>query len=406
MDNGIIHVEEFDTFEQIQRFVSRWDHLVEQTTGCIFLTYDWCRVWWEYYGQGRQMKILLFWEQDQIVGLLPLFYEKIRIGFIPVTVMKLISSDFMRPVLGLPILWEYMTEVIKTFKLWLQKKHFIELVNLGPLSELYSDISSVCDVLHGNFNNQIAIIQTGKPQMCFPLPPTWQEYYDSIPKKMKHEYSRKRRKLNRLLGNSEDIELIVEYAIPENFDQYFEECYHMHQEHWKNLNRSGHFGDWPYSKEFHNEIGKIQLSKNRLRLMRVRAGDCVLGFKYAYSFGIHYVEYLQARNESEDLQKASPGELVFFEQVKNAIADGCLFIDSLMGDFQHKKHLGAKSLPVFNHFLIRKGIFSKVKYLLVKYYARMLNFIYYQLWFCRLAPKLKMSRGKLLNKWIRTNLFC
>ena len=50
----------YDSFESLASMAGQWDNFVESVGGEIFLSYDWCRVWWKYYSKNRELKVLVF----------------------------------------------------------------------------------------------------------------------------------------------------------------------------------------------------------------------------------------------------------------------------------------------------------------------------------------------------------
>jgi CelD/BcsL family acetyltransferase involved in cellulose biosynthesis len=49
-------------------------------SGNMFLSPDWLQPWWEHFGEGREQQILCVRENGRLIGLLPLFAEKVRLG--------------------------------------------------------------------------------------------------------------------------------------------------------------------------------------------------------------------------------------------------------------------------------------------------------------------------------------
>jgi len=101
-----IEVEAYRDFEACSGIREEWDFLVEALEGEIFLTYDWCRVWWKYYGKGRKLLILVFRCQGKVVGLLPVFHERIWLGPLSSRVVKIVGTDFTPITVTIPIIHE------------------------------------------------------------------------------------------------------------------------------------------------------------------------------------------------------------------------------------------------------------------------------------------------------------
>ena len=81
-----ITVEIYHIFDALANMQQEWDDFIESVGGEIFLTYDWCRIWWKYYGHKRDLTIFVFRNGGEICGILPLFREKIWIGPLSIAV--------------------------------------------------------------------------------------------------------------------------------------------------------------------------------------------------------------------------------------------------------------------------------------------------------------------------------
>ena len=83
----------YSAIEDAEPIRKEWDDFIEKETGDVFLTYDWCRVWWRHYGNRREPLIYVFRDGGEICGILPMFRERIRLGPVSTTVVKLMCSD-------------------------------------------------------------------------------------------------------------------------------------------------------------------------------------------------------------------------------------------------------------------------------------------------------------------------
>ena len=90
----MITFQKFQNFEEAEPIKSEWDQFVEAQTADIFLTYDWCRIWWKYYGRKREPLLFVFRNNGQICGILPMFRGKIRLGPFSARVVKLMCTDY------------------------------------------------------------------------------------------------------------------------------------------------------------------------------------------------------------------------------------------------------------------------------------------------------------------------
>ena len=71
-----VSVEVFNSFEAISR--EEWDAFVLSVEGDIYVTHDWCRIWWKHY-ENRDLRIFLFRAAGNLVGIVPVFIERLRL---------------------------------------------------------------------------------------------------------------------------------------------------------------------------------------------------------------------------------------------------------------------------------------------------------------------------------------
>ena len=75
-----MNIEVFQSFDDAKALQKEWDEFIARIDGEIFLTYDWCRIWWKYYGRGRDLKIFVMRQDGAIIAILPVFLEKLGIA--------------------------------------------------------------------------------------------------------------------------------------------------------------------------------------------------------------------------------------------------------------------------------------------------------------------------------------
>ena len=84
-------IEDFETFLSLK---NAWNSLVEKSSiNSIFLSHEWIRCWWEAYGQGNQLSILLFQEGNDLKGIAPLMISKVFFRGLPVKRISFIEND-------------------------------------------------------------------------------------------------------------------------------------------------------------------------------------------------------------------------------------------------------------------------------------------------------------------------
>ena len=81
------------TFDHLDELRKTWDAAVLELGGTIYMTYDWVRVWWEFYGIGKELRIFIFRAGDKIVGIVPVYIDSWGCWPIRFKVAKLVGSN-------------------------------------------------------------------------------------------------------------------------------------------------------------------------------------------------------------------------------------------------------------------------------------------------------------------------
>jgi len=322
------------------------------------------------------------------------------VGKLPVKAVRLVDSDHVLSHFSLPLLSDYIEEVIKGLADFLRKEKW-DILHLGPIAGLYEHHVELREALEKSFHGSCSVLEEdGGIQTYYKLASTWKEQFSGLKKQERKRIRRSYRKIN-----SGGLTLTSELTSAVNLDEKFREFVHTHQRFWRYMGRGGHFGDWPDSYEFHHEVARVQLERDRLKLLEIRLSDNCYAYKYGYRFGKRHFEVLPGRSQSKSLSHINLGRISFAEQAKNAIQDGVRYIDSMRGRYEYKLKLGGELFRMSNIYVIPKRIFSMIRVMAFRVLARLLNLCYYRIWFLKITPKLPLRPRPLWRIWIRTNTF-
>ncbi len=397
----VITVDVYTDFMQIQHLHREWDDFVEENGGDIFMAYDWGRIWWKYYGKNRDLRIFIFRSNGNLVGIIPLFFEKLWLGPVFVKAGKIVGSDYTLSQFSIPIASDHIKAVVDNFCDLISKEYW-DILHIGPIAGLYGDYDDLKNAFNQSPCGSLSIVSEVKGVQ------TYLELFDSWETQLSH-FSKKqrgniRRSYRSICETTKDKFLPInsQLVTSQDFERTFREFVRAHQSYWRELGKAGHFGDWPNAQLFHHEVATAQLKYHRLRLLRVDLGELCLGHKYGYKFGDKYFALLNAQSPMSNLQKFGIGRILFGEQVKTAIAEGVRYIDSMRGKYEHKLHLGGELYPIRSLYVTRQRSEVRIRVYLFRLCARLLNLLYYRIWFARIAPKLPFKRRPLWKLWIRT----
>lgn len=399
-----IEVKLYCSFEELASLRPQWDALAESVGSEIFLTYDWCRIWWKYYGKNRDLRVWAFRKGGDLVGIVPLFLEKIWLGPVSVRAAKLVGSDHTMAQFSLPIAGEHIAEVIEGLSESLLKEKW-DVMHIGPIAGLYAHYETLKGAVIEAFGATCGVSCKEKQvQTYFFVADTWDAHLESLSKNARKSIRRKYTALQDVM-QSRPGELTSNFATIQNVDDMFSGFVHMHQKHWKKRGKPGHFGDWPDSFDFHKEMARAQLPYDRLRLMQIRWGECCLAYEYAYKFGDGYLAFLNSRTDLEEVAELGVGTIIFAEQIKKAIVENIRHIDDMRAEYDYKLRMGGKLFPMRDIYIYRKQPLGLARVYVFRLLSKLLHLCYYKIWYIRIAQKLPLRRRALWRIWIRSNAF-
>jgi len=289
--------------EQFKNLREEWNRLLQRSyANTIFLTWEWLYAWWEVFGAGGKLFIVVVRDQSgMLVGLAPLFIRKTRYYKFPVREMAFIGmglsdrQDFIISGENINIIDEIISKIQENIGKWdivcleqipddslLAKKEFTKYF----LPEI--ELSSLCPFikLEGN----------------------WETYFKSIKRDFRTEIRNRIKKLNEI-GNWEfkvdrkpiDVEMLINSI--KDIEQRSRKM-----EIEKDLLSSFK------NRAFLSKVCNFCTENNWLDFSTLR----IAGKLVAYSLGFIYNETHYGYNTAYDKEffKLSPGKIVINEKIK------------------------------------------------------------------------------------------
>src|ERR1700687_3903806 len=76
----MLSVAQYQSWDELQALRELWNPLLFQSiSDTVFLTWEWCAVWWKNYGAGRRLFVLAAWEGKEVVGIAPFYVDEVRL---------------------------------------------------------------------------------------------------------------------------------------------------------------------------------------------------------------------------------------------------------------------------------------------------------------------------------------
>lgn len=380
---------------------AEWDAFVQGHGGELYMTYDWCRLWWEHYHSGRVLRVFVGRDgAGSLVGLLPMFVETIWLGPVRLRWAKFVGCDFLpsvlSPVLAAPYAAAMLRQVIAT----LIQKDNCDAVALGSLSDgsgVPAQVRAACAGLNGLATLAQDVSMT--IHTTFKLPSNFDAYLGSLNKRQKQNL---RRDLNLFSKNFASRVDVVRDG--EELTREFAAFRAMHDRQWQAENKLGHFDDWPGSITFNEALVRTLSPLGRVRLVRLWANDQVVSYQYSLTFGDRLYWRLPARMVGEEWNRYGMGRLGLVKMIEAAIGEGIRWIEGGPGHYDYKVQLGGQEVPLVSQVIVANSAKSRFCWKVFQKAACLLHLLYYRIWFGRIAPRLPLRRRPLWKSWIRSRL--
>lgn len=397
-DNGI-SCSVYSSFDEVETMQKEWDEFVESVGGDIYLTYDWCRVWWQFYGENRTLRVFVYKVDGVLVGLIPMFYERVWLGPVWLKLSKIVGSDFTIAMVNPPIKSGYEKCIYQNIIQTLITKERCDAISFGPMSGRYNGLQHLRHTAECNSGVVVLKDSIRSPHTIFFFPESFDEYMRSLSKNQRGNLRRDRNLISRCFQVTQDI-VYNEAAVESEFQKFIQ----MHNEQWQSVNKLGHFNDWPLGTEFQTCLVNVQSQRGRVRLVRLLFDDQVVSYQLCYQFGARWYWRLPARLVGSQWEKFALGRVGLVMEFEAAISEGINEIEAGAGHYDYKVKLGGQEYPLFDFVLVKKNWLYRLRTLVFLEVAKWVHFCYYRIWFKKLAPKLPFKQKHLSKLWIRTRI--
>jgi CelD/BcsL family acetyltransferase involved in cellulose biosynthesis len=392
-----VRAETFDSFEGARAVGPEWDALVERLRGSLYMSFDWCRVWWRHYGEGRELRVIALRSGDQLAGVLPFFVERLMTPLGRVRVAKLVGSDSTLAMVDPPVAPEIAAEGFEIALRLLFEADRVDLVHVGPYSsaipqrdDLLTAAAAVADIA--------TVARSGEPgeHTVFSLPDGFDAYLKGLSKNQRQNYRRNVNKLEKTFAFEVDV-ISGGPALAPELEAFME----MHQAQWQAVNKLGHFGDWPRSREFTRDLVEALAPVDRVRLVRLIADGEVVSYYFSFTDGATYYWRLPGRLTDAKWDQYALGRVGLLKMMEVAAAEGADTIEAGTGRYDYKEKLNAATIPLASLTISRRGPVARARARVLLMFADLLHLVYYRVWYLKAAPSLGLRRRPLWRSWIR-----
>jgi CelD/BcsL family acetyltransferase involved in cellulose biosynthesis len=333
--------EDASVFPELQR---EWNGLLQRSgTNTIFLTWEWQRTWWSWYGEESRLCILAIWDGAELVGVAPLHTRSSGEGSRALQLLGGIElSDYLDVIIVgderepavYGVLWEFLSgeygcawDVLDLHNIPALSPTLRILPGLGRASgdvEVASVVEEVCPVID--------------------LPSSWDGYLALLSKKQRHEVRRKVSKASR--------EAAVRWYYVDDSVSLDEEVEDFVMLHRKSGAHKKAFMD-ERMRGFFREIAGVAFDRGWLRLASLIINDVKAASMFCFEFSNTFLVY-NSGYDPDLYPSLSTGIVLLAHCIRDAIERGLEVFDFLRGEEEYKYRFGGVRTEIHNLRLTKR----------------------------------------------------
>lgn len=327
---------------ELRRLEMEWRDLALSLSEISFFQLpEWVFAWWEYFGAGRELYCVAVHHSGDLVGFAPLMIQR-RFGLRMVSFIgsplndrnRFVAADanalFIRKAIRQCLL-EHADE-------W----DLIDLANVDDdrLIEWRESLQSS----PGSRCGCVALRPTPHPVM--PVPVSWQDYWDRMPRERRRVLRRRARQLERDHQASYGVTLTPGEVAPE-LTKLLDLKRRSWQERGK-LSRMNHIHQTPAFAGFLGDACTQLAQRHMAFVAHLRVQGIPIASSLCFVVGTTLISYQSSYDTR--FSRYAPGILLNLHIMRYAIQSGLRAFDFGTGDEPYKFAFGA--LPAFNHNLV------------------------------------------------------
>jgi CelD/BcsL family acetyltransferase involved in cellulose biosynthesis len=327
-------VSDYDSLVALQPV---WDRLLEEAVvDHPFLRHDWIRTWWECFGEGKRLHVLVVRLAGEPIAIAPLMLCRERFLGLEVRRLRLIANvhtqrgGFIigrRPELAYRAIWECLTAQRETWDVLILP----QLPAGSPTLDRLPPLAARDGFRVGSWR--------APDSPYLPLAGTWDAYFNRLARKHRSNLRNRLKRLARL--GPVELEVVGEGpqvgpALKEGLD--------IEAASWKG--RAGTaIGCHPDLRRFYSVLAQRAAARGWLRLQFLTVAGRRIAF--AYSLCLNRKLYLLKPGYDPAYSPYSPSNLLCYLVLREAFASGILAYDFLGADDPWKRNWTAEARPHF-----------------------------------------------------------
>lgn len=298
----------------------------------VFATLEWNKLWWEEFGDDKELFLLKMCRGEDVEALVPLYLKKEGDRKIFRFVGGIDLTDYLGPICSV----RDRGDVADALVGWLAATEVewdeFDAHNMPVPFGFAEFLVERADDRGFSFT-----LEQEKTSAVLLLGDDWDSYLSELNAKDRHELKRKMRRLER-----EHPDALIRQATEDTLESDLKLFVEMHRgaEGYK-----GHFMR-PEIATFFERVARVFAGLGWLRLDFLEIGNETIAVTFGFEY--HDTFYLYNSAYEPEWGRVSPGQMLVAELIKRSIDDGLKRFDFLRGPERYKYQMGGQAVPLNN----------------------------------------------------------
>ncbi len=326
----MLWLEEIRTEQAFRALEEEWTNLLTKSKAdTVFLTWDWLYHWWRTYKEGKELRIFLIRNENELVGVAPLCVSRARIGrFFPARQIyflgsREVGSDYLDFILHPGKKRESIRLI---FDRLFDNGEEWDVINLTDIPEDSENLKLITRELEERKTPFLLQDYTSCPYL--PLPENPDSWLNILSQNMRYDIKRKRQRLEK----EHEVKFVM-LTEEEKLQEAFETLVKLNQMRMKEKRQNGAFLSTKFI-EFHRVLVRAFFSKRILRLCFLVVDGIPIAGIYIFKYNGKYLYYQSGL--ASGWERFSPGTVLFSYCIEKAIEEGVGEFDFLRGEEDYK----------------------------------------------------------------------
>lgn len=308
-----------------------WNNLLEKSNNRnVFLSWDWLVNWWTFYGDDKDLFIILVKSENSLIGVAPFYIKNYKILGISFRMLRILGDiEVCSEQLDIIFHPEFKDIVFNEICNSIEK--FKEDWDILLLNDFRKDSFFIEALNKFTFASKLKTkIKETTINPYLKLPSNWEIYFNSLSKNQRRNYQRESKKLRR------EFNFCFEPFSENNslsLDEVISTLIKLHEKKWSQELGAGVFQRDRF-REFHYSIAKDLFNEGWLKMFLLWIDKEIKGVLYCYEYKNVIFGYQMGYDP--DFKNYNIGKFLIYWSIKYAIESNLLEFDFLRGQSAYK----------------------------------------------------------------------